>query len=69
MSAYKDQNEGVTKFVYRCYSLCLGREADEGGLEGWCKAIITGSNTAKQAAYGLCIRMNSKIEIFRMKNM
>ena len=52
MSAYKDQNEGVTKFVYRCYSLCLGREADEGGLEGWCKAIITGSNTAKQAAYG-----------------
>ena len=27
MSAYKDQNEGVTKFVYRCYSLCLGREA------------------------------------------
>lgn len=52
MSAYKDQNEGVTKFVYRCYSLCLGRIPDEGGLEGWCKAIITGSNTAKQAAYG-----------------
>lgn len=52
MSAPMDQNEGVTKFISRCYSLCLGRRADESGLNAWCGQILSGANTAKVAAYG-----------------
>ena len=52
LTAPRDQNEGVTKFLVRCYRLCLGREADENGLNSWCTQILTGANTAKQAAYG-----------------
>ena len=42
----------VTKFVARCYNLCLGRKADTDGINAWCNQILTGANTAKQAAYG-----------------
>ncbi len=52
LTAPLDQNEGVTKFIVRCYRLCLGREADESGLNAWCTQILSGANTAKQAAYG-----------------
>ena len=52
LTAPRDQNEGVTKFVARCYRLCLGREADEDGLNGWCRQILNKENTAKEAAYG-----------------
>lgn len=52
LTAPRDQNEGVTKFVVRCYRLCLGREADESGLNAWCEAILSGKNTAKDVAYG-----------------
>ena len=52
LTAPMDQNEGVTKFVARCYKLCLGRKGDENGLNGWCSQILTGANTPKQAAYG-----------------
>lgn len=52
LTAPMDQNEGVTKFLVRCYRLCLGREADESGLNAWCAQILSGANTAKQAAYG-----------------
>ena len=52
LTAPMDQNEGVTKFIVRCYRLCLGREADEGGLNSWCTQILSGANTAKEAAYG-----------------
>ena len=52
LTAPMDQNEGVTKFVARCYKLCLGRTADESGLNGWCNQILTGTNTAKEAACG-----------------
>ena len=48
----RDQKEGVTKFIARCYKLCLGRKADEDGLYGWCNQILTGANTAKEAAHG-----------------
>ena len=47
-----DQNEGVTKFIVRSYRLCLNREADASGLNGWCDAILSGRNTAKEAAHG-----------------
>lgn len=52
LTSPRDQNEGVTKFVVRCYRLCLGREADESGLNGWCEAILSCKNTAKDVAYG-----------------
>ena len=52
LTAPRDQNEGVTKFVVRCYRKCLGREADENGLNNWCTEIISGKCTAKEAAYG-----------------
>ena len=52
MTEPRDKNDNVTKFVVRCYRLCLGRDADESGLNGWCNAILTGQNTAKEAAAG-----------------
>ena len=48
----RDLNEDVTKFVVRCYRLCLRRDADESGLNSWCEAILSGKNTAKEVAYG-----------------
>ena len=52
LTAPMDQNENVTKFVVRCYRLCLGRNADNDGLNGWCSQIISGANSAKEAAHG-----------------
>ncbi len=52
LTAPMDQNEGVTKFIVRCYRLCLGRDADKDGLNSWCTQILTGKNTAKEAAHG-----------------
>lgn len=52
LSAPMDQNEGVTRFLVRCYRLCLQREPDENGLNGWSAQILSGSNTAKEAAHG-----------------
>ena len=52
LTAPRDQNEGVTKYIVRNYRLCLGREADEKGLNDWCDAILSGRNTVKEAAYG-----------------
>lgn len=52
LKAPRDQNEGVTKYIVRNYRLCLGREADERGLNDWCDAVLSGRNTAKEAAYG-----------------
>lgn len=42
----------MTKFIVRSYRLCLNREADASGLNGWCDAILSGRNTAKEAAHG-----------------
>ena len=44
--------------------LCLGRDADESGLNGWCNAILTGQNTAKQAAHGFVFS-----DEFKKKNL
>lgn len=52
LSAPMDQNEGVTRFLVRCYRLCLLREPDESGLNGWSAQILSGNNTAKEAAHG-----------------
>ena len=52
LTAPRDQNEGVTKYIVRSYQLCLNRKADESGLNNWCDAILSGRNTAKEAAHG-----------------
>lgn len=52
LTAPKDQNEGVTMFVYRCYEKFLGRKPDDGGLNDWCNRLLRGSENAKQVAYG-----------------
>ena len=64
LTAPMDQNEGVTQFVARCYELCLGRKADTDGLNAWCSQILTGANTAKQAAYGFVFS-----DEFKSKNL
>ena len=45
----RDQNIGITQFVSRCYQEVLGRKADKGGLNTWCKKILTAADK-KQAA-------------------
>ncbi|MGI6152361.1 MAG: DUF4214 domain-containing protein [Christensenellaceae bacterium] len=42
----------VQDFVNRLYSLCLGRSADGGGLNGWTDQLMSGANTGTQAAHG-----------------
>lgn len=64
LTAPMDQNEGVTKFIVRCYRLCLGREADKDGLNSWCAQILSGKNTAKEAAYGFVFS-----DEFKKKNL
>ena len=49
VSEWRDQNLGITKFVARCYKEVLGRKAEVGGLNNWCRKILTASNK-KQAA-------------------
>lgn len=50
LNAARDQNEGITRFVARCYRQVLGRVFETEGLESWCRVIINGSNTPKQVA-------------------
>lgn len=64
LTAPADQNEGVTKFVVRCYRLCLGRGADEEGLNAWCIQLLSGANSAKEAAHGFVFS-----EEFRKKGL
>ncbi|WP_434311516.1 cellulase family glycosylhydrolase [Hominifimenecus sp. rT4P-3] len=52
LTAPRDQNEGITRFLVRCYRLCLKREPDEGGLNDWCSRILSGNCGAMEAAYG-----------------
>lgn len=53
LALYRNQNADLTKFVARWYTKALGRSFDEEGLEAWCRAIITGENSPRDAAaYG-----------------
>ena len=52
LKAPMDQNEGITKFIYRCYEVFLGRKPDEKGLNEWCECLLSGQINAKDAAYG-----------------
>ncbi len=38
--------EQTSAFVRRCYSLILGREADEGGLNNWVNELLSGNSNA-----------------------
>lgn len=60
----RDQNDGITRFVTRAYKLCLGRSADVNGLNGWCDALLSGRNTAKEAACGFVFS-----DEFKSKNL
>ncbi len=64
LSQARDQNEGVTKFVARCYRQALGREYETDGLESWCRVILNGSNTPKQAAQSFIFS-----DEFKQKNL
>jgi len=44
--------ELVKDFVTRFYQLCLGREPDPAGLNGWVTALLDGSQTGSDVAYG-----------------
>lgn len=50
LTKYADKNINVTMYVYRCYKEILSREADAGGLEYWCKTVITGEREAAAVA-------------------
>lgn len=52
LTALKDQNAGVTMFVYRCYEKFLGRTPDDGGLNTWCSQLLSGQMNAKESACG-----------------
>jgi hypothetical protein len=42
----------VEDFVTRFYELCLGRSPDAAGLDGWVSALMDGSKTGSDVAYG-----------------
>jgi len=42
----------VEDFVTRFYELCLGRSPDQAGLDGWVSALLDGTQTGSDVAYG-----------------
>lgn len=66
LTAPKDQNEGVTTFVYRCYQKFLGRTPDDGGLNTWCSQLLSGQMNAKEAARGFV--MSNEFQNKKMSN-
>lgn len=47
-----DGNQGVAEFVTRLYEVCLGRGADEEGLNNWTGVLVNGQATGVSVAYG-----------------
>ena len=50
--ANDDTSDEVEAFVTRFYKLCLGRNPDQTGLNGWVTALLTGIQTGSDVAYG-----------------
>lgn len=48
----RDRNSQITAFVARCYREALLRDADTGGLNGWCNILLNGKETPQQVAKG-----------------
>lgn len=66
LTAPKDQNAGITTFVYRCYQKFLGRTPDDGGLNTWCNQLLSGQMNAKEAARGFV--MSNEFQNKKMSN-
>ncbi|MBQ8189515.1 MAG: DUF4214 domain-containing protein [Lachnospiraceae bacterium] len=48
-----DTNEdAVTNFVQRLYTLCFGRKADDGGMANWKGALVRHSKSGAEVAWG-----------------
>ena len=45
-------NDEVKAFVTRFYQFCLSRDPDPAGLDGWVTALMDGSQTGSDVAYG-----------------
>ena len=45
-------NDEVKAFVTRFYQFCLSRDPDPAGLNGWVAALLDGSQTGSDVAYG-----------------
>ena len=52
VTEYRDQNDGVTKYVVRCYRLFLERDPDIKGLNDWAKLILEDKENAKDLPDG-----------------
>ena len=49
VSEPRDVNYGITSFVARCYTKCLGRKFDVSGLNNWCKKILEAASQKQEA--------------------
>ena len=50
--SFRDKNPPVTRFVSRLYTAVFGRRGDDGGLETWCRRLLTKEYTAASAVDG-----------------
>lgn len=66
LTALRDQNAGVTMFVYRCYEKFLGRTPDDEGVNTWCNQLLSGQMNAKEAARGFV--MSNEFQNKRLSN-
>ncbi len=49
---FGDSRSDVSAFVTRFYQLCLSRDPDPSGLNGWTDYLLTGQKTGAEVAYG-----------------
>ena len=52
LSKARDKNWGLTAYVSRMYTECLGRTYDVNGLENWCQQVLTNRNNVVDVARG-----------------
>ncbi len=52
LTQYRDQNLGVTHFIYQCYEEYLDRTPDGNGINMWSGELINHKKTPKEVAYG-----------------
>ena len=56
----RDENSNITRFVQRCYTFALDREADEAGLNEWCAHLLTQDLDPERVAFGFVFSDESK---------
>ncbi len=56
----RDRNSNITRFVQRCYSFALSREADEDGLNEWCEHLLVQDLTPERVAFGFVFSDEAK---------